>query len=155
MLLRSFTIDDAPRLALLLNDRDMSKWTAHIPFPYTVGDAVAWLASHPTSPRKALAIELDGLLAGCISYWPTDSGETEIGYWVAKAWWGQGVATQAISALLDAYLPSQTDVIATVAEQNIASQRALMKCGFTCSGQCHITRNGDALNALCFVKYKT
>ncbi len=146
---------DSTRLVSLLNDKDMSKWTAHIPYPYTLEDAKTWLSSHPTSPRRALAIELDGSLAGCISYWPTDSGATEIGYWVAKPWWSQGIATQAITLLCESYLAEHHEVIATVAEQNIASQRALMKCGFTCSDECGITRNDDALNALRFVKNKT
>jgi RimJ/RimL family protein N-acetyltransferase len=69
----------------------------------------------------------DGAVAGSISTFEMD-GRREVGYWIGREFWGRGVATQALAALL-AEEPVRP-IYAHVAKHNIASRRVLEKCGF-------------------------
>jgi RimJ/RimL family protein N-acetyltransferase len=55
----------------------------------------------------------------------------EVGYWIDRAFWGRGVATEALSAFL--CLEHIRPLYAGVAKHNVASIRVLQKCGFTLS----------------------
>ena len=55
-------------------------------------------------------------------------GDTEITYWIDRSYWGQGIATQALSAFL--LIETDRPVFARVAFDHVASQRVLEKCGF-------------------------
>ncbi len=69
-------------------------------------------------------------VAGNIVSWE-ESGRRLIGYWIGKAFWGKGIATQALSMLLESL--KTRPLYAHVAKQNIGSIRVLEKCGFTIS----------------------
>lgn len=43
---RRFAPADAPDLRLLADDREVARWTAALPHPYTEGMAEAWIAGH-------------------------------------------------------------------------------------------------------------
>jgi RimJ/RimL family protein N-acetyltransferase len=60
-------------------------------------------------------------------------GEPEISYWIGKEFWGRGIATRALSDLLDQLL--DRPLYARVAKDNKASIRVLEKCGFALSGE--------------------
>jgi RimJ/RimL family protein N-acetyltransferase len=60
-------------------------------------------------------------------------GEREVGYWLGKEYWGQGVATRALEEFLKQI--ETRPLYAHVAKQNIASRRVLEKCGFVVSGE--------------------
>lgn len=69
----------------------------------------------------------DGHVAGNIgSYGPAT--ERCIGYWIGRAFWGQGVATSALRDYLE--IESIRPLVAFVAKHNAASARVLEKCGF-------------------------
>ncbi|WP_329408584.1 GNAT family N-acetyltransferase [Streptomyces sp. NBC_00704] len=75
-------------------------------------------------PRTILA---DGDVVGSAAvYGPP--GEREVTYWVDRAYWGRGIATQALSALL-AEVPERP-LFARAAADNAGSLRVLEKCGF-------------------------
>jgi RimJ/RimL family protein N-acetyltransferase len=75
-------------------------------------------------------VTVDGEVAGNIGSWTAD-GKREIGYWIDRAFWGRGIATEALSAFL---LVEQTrPLYAGVAKHNVASIRVLQKCGFKLS----------------------
>ena len=117
---REFNLEDSSNIVALLNDADVSKWTSHIPFPYTENDAISWLKNQENSLRKPLAIEIENKLVGCISYWHLDSLTTEVGYWIGKSFWGKGIATTAVSSLLGSTIfPTTPKVAAKVAAENI------------------------------------
>jgi len=59
-------------------------------------------------------------------------GKREVCYWIGRQYWGKGIATQALSELLD-HLKTRP-LYARAAKDNIASIRVLEKCGFTISG---------------------
>lgn len=64
---------------------------------------------------------------------PGDQPEAEVKYALDRAWWGRGLATEAVRHLLEAAAARYglDDVIATVAPANAASQRVLAKAGMT------------------------
>lgn len=79
-----------------------------------------------------MTVELDGRVVGnVLSY--VRSGETEVSYWIAKEFWGQGVATAALTAFLE--LQKTRPLHARSAKDNHASIRVLQKCGFVICGE--------------------
>jgi RimJ/RimL family protein N-acetyltransferase len=60
-------------------------------------------------------------------------GKPEVSYWLGKEYWGQGLATKALSAFL-AHVKTRP-LYARVVKDNIASIRVLAKCGFTVCGE--------------------
>ncbi len=76
-------------------------------------------------------IVADGQIAGNILSWSSD-GNRELGYWIDRALWGRGIATEAVSAFLR--LEQTRPLHAGVATHNAASIRVLQKCGFTLLG---------------------
>ena len=69
-------------------------------------------------------------VAGHIGSWTSD-GKREVGYWLDRAFWGRGVATEALTAFLR--LEQTRPLYASAAKHNAASLRVLQKCGFTIS----------------------
>jgi RimJ/RimL family protein N-acetyltransferase len=72
-------------------------------------------------------ITLDGAVAGHIGSFEQD-GKREIGYWLGREYWGRGLGTAAIKEFLT--IETRRPLYAHVAEHNLASIRALEKCGF-------------------------
>ena len=60
-------------------------------------------------------------------------GDPEISYWIGKEYWGQGIATQALSEFLN--LVKIRPLYARVVKDNLASFRVLEKCGFIMDGE--------------------
>ncbi len=70
-------------------------------------------------------------VAGNIVSWeqPGEESEREVGYWLGREYWGRGIATRALSLLLEQV--TVRPLYAYVAKHNVASIRVLEKCGFT------------------------
>lgn len=60
-------------------------------------------------------------------------GEREVTYWVGRGYWGRGVATAALAALLG--LERTRPLYAHAAADNAGSIRVLQKCGFAITGR--------------------
>jgi RimJ/RimL family protein N-acetyltransferase len=60
-------------------------------------------------------------------------GELEVSYWIDRAYWGKGVATEALKQFLP--LVTIRPLYARAAKDNIGSKRVLEKCGFVISGE--------------------
>jgi RimJ/RimL family protein N-acetyltransferase len=73
-------------------------------------------------------VVFQGDVAGNVVSWEQD-GKPLVGYWIGRSYWGRGVATAALSQLLD--LLEMRPLYAHVAKHNIGSIRVLEKCGFT------------------------
>jgi RimJ/RimL family protein N-acetyltransferase len=69
----------------------------------------------------------DGAVAGNVLAFEID-GTPLVGYWIGREYWGRGLATRALQALLR-QLPDRPQY-AHVARSNAASIRVLEKCGF-------------------------
>jgi RimJ/RimL family protein N-acetyltransferase len=78
-------------------------------------------------------IVLDGQVVGSIlSY--EECGKPEVSIWIGEAYWGKGIATQALRAFLAQADPARP-MYARVAKDNTGSLRVLEKCGFIIVGQ--------------------
>lgn len=72
-------------------------------------------------------IVVNGRVAGSITTYP-DDGQREVAYWIGREFWGRGIATAALKALLQ--LETRRPLHARAAADNIASLRVMEKCGF-------------------------
>ena len=77
------------------------------------------------------AILWDGRVVGHVSKFEA-FGEPEVTYWIGREYWGQGIATQALSAFLGEV--KTRPLYARAAQDNAGSRRVLEKCGFTIYG---------------------
>ncbi len=114
---------DVDDIARLIADWDVIRWLTTPPWPYSRADA-AWFVGDPASD-DSLAIEFEGCFAGIVS------GSDELGYWLGKPFWGQGLMTEAAEAVLaDHFAHSDEPVTSGYLPGNAASSRVLTKLGF-------------------------
>jgi len=125
-----------------LNDRAIFEQTLRIPFPYAAADADAFLARTVEGQKSgrefhfAIRNAAKQLIGGCGFHDILDNHRAEIGYWLARPYWGQGIMTAAVQTLCD-YGFEQLHLVRIVAHVfrlNRASARVLEKCGFQCEG---------------------
>lgn len=76
-------------------------------------------------------IVADGQIAGHIACFPGDGG-LEVTYWLGRAFWGKGIATRALAALLRTI--DDRPIFGRAASDNVGSIRVLQKCGFEIVG---------------------
>lgn len=86
----------------------------------------AKILANDTGLKRTIVV--NGEAAGHLVSYLRD-GKREVGYWLGRALWGRGIATQALSAFLE--LEQRRPLYAGVARHNLASIRVLQKCGFT------------------------
>jgi RimJ/RimL family protein N-acetyltransferase len=86
-----------------------------------------WQRILADSNNVVRTIEVDGKVAGNVLKF-TMFGEPTVAYWVAREYWGRGVATQALSLLLAEF--PERPLYARAAKDNTGSRRVLEKCGF-------------------------
>lgn len=70
---------------------------------------------------------LDDTIVGSVVHFEM-MGETNVSYWIDRAHWGKGIATEALNAFI-AGLPLRP-LYGRTAYDNTGSQRVLEKCGF-------------------------
>ena len=83
----------------------------------------------PTINMRTIKIndEIVGSIAKFVMH-----GDAEITYWIDKKFWGKGIATAALKALLA--LEDTRPIFGRVAFDNFGSQKVLEKCGFVKTG---------------------
>ena len=139
--LRPWRGGDAAALHRLLNDWEVIRTLAVVPFPYSRENADEWVASAAQQLAEGEAYQLaitgtDGgteLLVGGIGLRLNRSMRTaELGYWVGRAYWGHGVASEAAMRLVRWALANLDieRVEASVATENGASMAVLRRIGF-------------------------
>ncbi len=74
-----------------------------------------------------LAIDDEAQFVGTIGSF-TMEGEREVTYWIAPARWGQGLASEALSAFLA--IEQTRPIYGRVADHNAASAKVLARAGF-------------------------
>ena len=135
LLLRPGFAEDAPALAMAIGDEAIVRNLAVVPWPYTLRDAEAFLASprDPVLPALLIFERTAGppQLVGSCGLARRPSGAVELGYWIARSHWGRGFATEACTALVDI---ARTLVLPCLEGahflDNPASGRVLEKLGF-------------------------
>ncbi len=139
LLLRPGFPEDAPALAGAIGDEAIVRNLAVVPWPYTLRDAEAYLASpkDPVLPSFLIFERTDAapLLVGSCGLGRRPSGAVELGYWIGRASWGRGFATEAGRALIAiAESLGLARLEASHFIDNPASARVLDKLGFEPTG---------------------
>ncbi|MFN6253537.1 MAG: 8-oxo-dGTP diphosphatase MutT [Acetobacteraceae bacterium] len=155
--LRPLRADDAAALHRLVNDWEVAKTLARVPFPYPRDLADEWIASTRaqiaagTAWHLAVTREEDGTeaLLGCVGLTldAKNPRETELGYWIGRRHWGQGLGPEAAGRLAHWALANlEIDrLVASALVDNERSAAVLRRIGFKESGagsQEFISRGG-------------
>jgi RimJ/RimL family protein N-acetyltransferase len=89
-----------------------------------------WRNVRQTEGNVARTILAGDEVAGNIGSFELD-GKRYVGYWLGREYWGRGLATKALAALVDEL---ERPLYAEVVTTNLGSIRVLEKCGFTVVG---------------------
>jgi RimJ/RimL family protein N-acetyltransferase len=106
--LRPFLAEDAPAVQGLAGAREIADTALSIPHPYSLAAVKAWIAGQAfsfqqnTSLHFAIELRESGELIGAIELAQIDPGpaQAELRFWVGKAWWGQGYASEAAREII-------------------------------------------------------
>jgi RimJ/RimL family protein N-acetyltransferase len=140
LLLRPAWIEEAPALAAAIGDEAVVRNLATAPYPYSVADAEAFLSRPADTGLPALQIFArtgrGTRLIGGIGLHHGPAGDVELGYWIARAYWGLGFATEAGHAMVALAHGSLRlkRIVASHFIDNPASGRVLRKLGFRPTG---------------------
>lgn len=143
LLLRPIWPEDWQALFAGIADEGVVRNLARAPWPYREQDARAFAAlpADPLSPRFLITRAADAQAVGCIGVGPTseaanDGDALELGYWIAREYWGQGYATEAGAAVLAiAAALGHRELTASHFLDNPASGKVLRKLGFEPTGR--------------------
>lgn len=144
LVLRPFSLADAPDVQRLAGDREIASTTLVIPHPYEDGMAEAWIGNHPESFTSGVAVNFamtckpDGALVGAIGLSINQAHErAELGYWVGKPYWGKGYCSEAAKCMLGYGFEvlSLNRIVARHLTRNPASGRVMQKVGMTREGR--------------------
>lgn len=139
--LRPLQIEDASELAILMNNRKISRNLRDIvPYPYSLADAKSFI-NHIKEHLHHLtfAITSQNEFVGVLGFTPEEDVyrySIEIGYWIGEPYWKKGIGTKALNQAID-YAWKNLDVNRIhcgVYAFNTASMRLLEKCGFQKEG---------------------
>lgn len=128
--------EDAPGLFRAIADPDIVRNLASAPWPYGLADAerLASQPFNPAEPRLFIFREETGPaeLIGIAGLDRMSTGEVELGYWIAKAHWSRGYATEAGRQMIEI---ARTELklprlVAGYFVDNPASGQVLGKLGF-------------------------
>lgn len=145
LVLRPFTVADVDRVADLLNDEAMSRNLRTATWPYSRTNAQQWIESllgaWEAGRSAVFAVCLnrgsEPQLVGAIGLvFEQPSNRAELGYWVGRDEWGQGIATEACVSVLD-FAFSELGIQRVYAEcldRNPASAAVLKKVGMSQEG---------------------
>ena len=142
-LLRPWMQEDIPLIPPVADTRDIS-WNTSFRFPHPFDEAaakhmVAWSREDAGLAKWQFAVFCDGILAGSCGTIRNEDVEAHtavVGYWLGPAFWGRGLATEMVTALVG-YMREETDIeqlTATCFGWNPASRRVLEKTGFALEG---------------------
>ncbi len=140
-LLRPVRRSDSGLFSMYAGDRRVAEATQSIPHPLPPGASEAYVARAMKHGGAEDIWAIDGTAAGLAevlgvislkrmddSKW--DRGQSEIGYWVAPAFWNTGIASEAVRALVAANPQKNRTIFAEVFQDNAGSARVLSNAGF-------------------------
>ena len=141
LVLRPFTLDDAPRVKELAGAWDVASVCGSVPHPYPHGEAERWIGLHDVRRARRtgypFAVTREGVLVGSFGVEkPADAEPFDLGYWLGTPYWGLGYATEAATAVVAfafGWLGAERLTAGHIVD-NAASARVLAKLGFAYVG---------------------
>lgn len=85
----------------------------------------------PTVSARSI-VRGEEVLGSVLSY--EESGNPEVTFWIGRQYWGQGIATEALTLFLGT-VDTRRPMRARAAKDNAGSLRVLEKCGFRVTGE--------------------
>jgi ribosomal-protein-alanine N-acetyltransferase len=154
LVLRPFTLADAPAVQQLAGARAVALNTLLIPHPYPDGAAEEWISKHgerPDDVNFAITLrESDDLIGAIGLIVAREHDRAEIGYWIGVPYWNNGYATEAARAVIDygfARLGLRR-IFALYFTRNPASGRVMRKLGMQREGMLrqHVLKWGERID---------
>jgi len=140
LVLRRFTVDDAEAMHRnWAGDPQVTRylaWRAHPTVSFTRRQLEDWCAKYADPGFYNWVITLQGQPIGSMVARVREDAPTTLGYYIGRAWWGQGLMPEAVTGVLG-FLFEQVGlqhVSVAHAVQNPASGRVALKCGMTYEG---------------------
>ena len=146
-----------------LKEKEIYDRTLRIPHPYTKADFQTWMdIVEKTTEQQGRLVHWaimnrdDFLIGGCgfDGFQVGKSHRAEIGYWLAKPYWGRGIMTAVVRRACEFAFAEfgLVKIVAHVFADHAASARVLEKCGFQQEGYLrkHYLKDGKCLNARAF-----
>lgn len=164
LLLRPIWPEDWQAVFAGIADEGVVRNLARAPWPYGEDDARAFTQRviEPAFPRFLIARAEDAQIVGCIGIDRLDEDDrpnafaVEMGYWIARPFWGQGFATEAGEAVLRiARTLGYREIVASHFTDNPASGRVLEKLGFEPTGRVvkrHSCARGEEADTIEFAR---
>jgi RimJ/RimL family protein N-acetyltransferase len=140
--LRRWRAKDIGSLVQHANNMNVSRYLRErFPYPYTRRDARAFLAgaAGAGSEDTKLAIDVDGEAVGGIGVivgTDIERFSAEVGYWLGEAFWGRGIATEALNLFSQNVFErlNLLRLFAVASVANVGSARVLEKAGYQQEG---------------------
>jgi 8-oxo-dGTP diphosphatase len=144
--LRPYRPEDAASLHRLINDWEVCRTLAAVPFPYPRDLADEWIASSQKQIEDGSAYHLaitghegeeEVIVGGVGLRFERGTRGARLGYWVGRRFWGHGVATEAAGRLCRWAMANLAldRVDAHVATDNPGSMAVLRRIGFRHVGE--------------------
>ena len=160
------TSSDRHHMVENLHDGMVQRWTLLVPCPYSLEDADTWLEH--LRERKAVDGQAmnwairnpEGRAIGGIGFHGAAahaSHSREIGYWITRDYWGRGIMTDAVQAVVSHAFQhfGLSRITAAVFHGNRASAKVLEKAGFQVEAprlrKCYL-KNGELIDAILYAK---
>lgn len=135
-------------MVMILNNENIAKWLIGPPFPYSEEDALQYIksCSKKNGTDHSFAVEYEDEFAGGISLHLKNDFSAVTGYYLDEKHWNKGIMTEILTRVADYAFNALNlkRISAYVFEDNIASERLLIKCGFENEGYLRKShRKGD------------
>jgi RimJ/RimL family protein N-acetyltransferase len=133
--LRPFRASDVDDALAYRDDPEFARHLPHIPQPFTRAHAEAFVETNMTEPWDTLptfAIVLDEHVIGTVNFMIDPATRVAmIGYAIARAQWGRGIATEAAAAAMHWAIGEHdlVEIWASTDVENARSRRVLEKLG--------------------------
>ena len=138
--LRPLRRSDEGLIDMYASDARVAMNTTSIPHPLPPGTTEAFITRSMADDRVEDVWVMDGLksqgaeVMGLISLTRLDRDQSEVGYWVAPAFWNTHLASEAVQALVEANPLNNDALFASVFHDNPASAKVLTNTGFVYLG---------------------
>ena len=159
LILRPFQSSDVEDALWYRNDLEFARFLPHIPQPFSRTDAEAFVAlnmSESWERSPTFAVVLGRSLIGTVNFdVDADTRTAMLGYAIGRAWWGQGIATEAARAAT-IWAIETFDLLriwASTDARNIRSRRVLEKLGMELEElrvRDHIGRAGEVIDEVVY-----
>jgi len=142
--LRPLRPSDRGLVEMYVGDERVAKNTATIAHPLPPGTIDTFIKRALAEDRVEDVWAMDASksggseIMGLISLIRMDRSQSEIGYWVAPAFWNTGVTSDAVAMLITENPQNCNGLFASVFQDNPASARVLTKSGFEYLGDAEV-----------------